>query len=130
MFCCATTGTRSEGGWIVAAVVGWRMVIAGQRKAWVGGASRLAWSFLPAENPLAAKAYCCAIVGLVPGLGLLAGALAVWLGVWGWRVGRTLPRRAGVVHAKVSCFLGGCEFVTHLLALLCFTVGAYQRSAQ
>lgn len=105
------------------------MVALKRRDSLVAGASRLAWSFLPTGNPPAARAYCCAIVGLVPGLGLLAGSLALVFGVWGWRVGCRLPRRMGLVHAKVSCLLGLCEVLSHTLAVLCFAAGARATAA-
>jgi hypothetical protein len=68
-------------------------------------------SFLPDGNPHARRAYLCAVVGLVPGLGLVLGPLAVVFGVLGRRAALRDEFRRGLGHAYVSRILGAFEFV-------------------
>jgi hypothetical protein len=68
-------------------------------------------SFLPDGNPHARRAYLCAVVGLVPGLGLVLGPLAVVFGVLGHRAALRDEFRRGLGHAYVSRLMGAVEFV-------------------
>src|SRR5215210_4609868 len=68
-------------------------------------------SFLPDGNPHARRAYLCAVVGLIPGLGVLLGPLAVVFGVLGRRAALRDEFRRGLGHAYVSRLVGALEFV-------------------
>jgi len=76
-------------------------------------------SFLPDGNPTACRAYVCALLGLVPGLGLLFGPPAVVLGVLGVRAARHDEHGRGLGHAWASCVLGEVEFVCGAAGWLC-----------
>jgi hypothetical protein len=68
-------------------------------------------SFLPDGNPNARRAYLCAILGLVPGLGLVFGPLAIVFGILGRRAALRDEFHRGLGHAWVSRVLGTIEFV-------------------
>ena len=68
-------------------------------------------SFLPDGNPNARRAYLCAIVGLVPGLGVLFGPAAVFFGFLGRRTALRDEYQRGLGHAWISRALGSFEFV-------------------
>jgi hypothetical protein len=75
-------------------------------------------SFLPLRNPRARFAYLSALVGLVPGLGLLAGPFAMVYGWLGLRAGRTESVAGnGLGHAVVSMVLGSMEMVANAVGL-------------
>ena len=73
--------------------------------------SEIPVSFLPDGNPNARRAYLCAILGLVPGLGLVFGPLAVVFGIYGRRAALRDEFHRGLGHAWVSRILGTIEFV-------------------
>ena len=68
-------------------------------------------SFLPDGNPNARRAYLCAVVGLIPGLGVLLGPFAILFGVLGRRAALRDEFRRGLGHAYVSRVLGAVEFI-------------------
>lgn len=68
-------------------------------------------SFLPDGNPNARRAYLCAILGLVPGLGLFFGPPAVAFGLVGRRAALRDEFQRGLGHAWVSRRLGAVELV-------------------
>jgi hypothetical protein len=76
-------------------------------------------SFLPAGNPHARRAYLCAVVGLVPGLGLLLGPLAFVFGVLGRRAALRDEFRRGLGHAYVSRVVGAVEFIVGAAGWAC-----------
>ena len=68
-------------------------------------------SFLPDGNPNARRAYLCAVVGLIPGLGLLLGPPAIVFGILGRRAALRDEFRRGLGHAYVSRVLGAVEII-------------------
>jgi hypothetical protein len=79
-------------------------------------------SFLPDGNPNARRAYLCAIIGLVPGLGVLFGPLAIIFGVLGRRAALRDEVHRGLGHAWVSRILGAIEFVCGAAGWACLAV--------
>jgi hypothetical protein len=79
--------------------------------------SDLPVTFLPQGNPHARRAYLCAVLGLIPGCGLLLGLPAIVFGRLGYRAGKADPASRGVGHAFVSMLLGGLEILVNSLAL-------------
>ena len=76
-------------------------------------------SFLPEGNPHARRAYLCAVIGLIPGLGLLLGPPAVVFGMLGRRAALRDEFRSGLGHAYVSRVLGAIEFVFGVAGWAC-----------
>lgn len=81
-------------------------------------------SFLPEGNPAARRAYLCAVIGLVPGLGVVFGLPAVLFGVLGRRAALRDEGRRGLGHAYVSRLVGAVEFVTGAAGLACLAKAA------
>src|SRR4051812_44657309 len=81
--------------------------------------SEIPVSFLPEGNPNAARAYVCALLGLVPGLGLILGPPAVVFGVLGRRAALRDEFRRGLGHAYVSRFMGMVEFACNVAGGAC-----------
>ena len=79
--------------------------------------SELPVSFLPEGNRPAKYAYVAALVGLVPGVGLVCGPVALVLGQVGRRRARADEQKRGVGHAALSVMLGGLEAVCNALGL-------------
>ena len=75
--------------------------------------SEIPVSFLPEGNPPARRAYICALLGLIPGLGLLFGPLAIGFAVAGFRVANADEFHRGRGHAKISRLLGILEIVSN-----------------
>jgi hypothetical protein len=76
-------------------------------------------SFLPTGNPYARWAYLCAVIGLVPGLGLVFGPPAVLLGILGRRAALRDEQQRGLGHAFVSRLAGSVEFASGLAGWAC-----------
>ena len=76
-------------------------------------------SFLPAGNVNARRGYLCALVGLVPGLGVLFGPLAIVFGAIGLRAARRDEQQRGYGHAYVSRLAGAVEFVCAVAGWAC-----------
>jgi hypothetical protein len=70
-------------------------------------------SFLPEGNLPARWAYIFALLGLIPGLGLLFGPLAIGFAVAGFRVAAADEFHRGRGHAKMSRLLGALEIVSN-----------------
>lgn len=68
-------------------------------------------TFLPQGNPNARRAYLCAILGLIPVLGLLLGPFAVLFGIFGFRFAKKDPDSRGIGHAFLSMILGLLETI-------------------
>ena len=79
-------------------------------------------SFLPLGNPNARRAYVCAVLGLIPGLGLVLGVPAVIFGILGRRAALRDEHHRGLGHAYVSRLVGGVEFVCNAAGLACLTM--------
>jgi hypothetical protein len=84
--------------------------------------SEIPVSFLPEGNPTARKAYLCAVIGLIPGLGLLCGPLAIILGILGRCDALRDEHQRGLGHAYVSRLLGGVEFACNAAGVMCITI--------
>src|SRR5438045_2397887 len=76
-------------------------------------------SFLPDGNPNARRAYPCAVIGLIPGLGLVFGSPAVVFGVLGRRAALRDEFRRGLGHAYVSRLVGAVEFASNVAGWWC-----------
>src|SRR5947199_6042948 len=83
--------------------------------------SEIPVSFLPDGNPNARRAYLCAILGLVPGLGLFFGPPAIAFGLLGRRAARRDEFHRGLGHAWVSRVLGAVEFACNAAGWACVT---------
>ena len=70
-------------------------------------------TFLPVGNPQARRAYLCAVIGLIPGFGLLLGLPALLFGWLGYRAGKADPAHRGMGHAFVSIVLGILEIIVN-----------------
>ena len=81
--------------------------------------SEIPVSFLPEANPIACWAYLCAVIGLIPGLGLLCGPPAVLLGILGRRAALRDEQHRGLGHAYVSRLVGCVEFGCNAVGLAC-----------
>jgi len=86
--------------------------------------SEIPVSFLPEGNPTACKAYICAVIGLIPGLGLLFGPPAIILGFLGRRAALKDEHHRGKGHAYVSRLVGGVELVCNLAGAIVLATAA------
>ena len=66
--------------------------------------------FFPRGNVWAGIGYTAAVGGLVPGLGLVLGPVALVGGTLGGRRARSDPERRGTSHATAAVLLGWLEF--------------------
>jgi hypothetical protein len=78
-------------------------------------------TFLPEGNPNARTAYICAMVGLIPGLGLVLGPPAVIYGRRGYAAAKKELEGKGIAHSWISILLGGLETVLSVAGL--FLIG-------
>lgn len=72
--------------------------------------AELPLTFLPQSNRQARIAYICALIGLIPAVGLLIGPVAAVFGWLGFRKAGQLPNKDGIGHSFVSIVLGLLEF--------------------
>lgn len=86
--------------------------------------SEIPVSFLPEGNRNARWAYLLALFGLIPGLGIVLGPLAIALGAVGVRAARRDEHRRGLGHAWAGCVLGEVEFVCGIAGWACLANGA------
>jgi hypothetical protein len=77
--------------------------------------------FLPERNRAARWSYVAVMVGLVPLIGLVAGAVAVGFGIAGWVAYRRQPAVQGGGHSLVGIILGSIECLCNALALICWS---------
>ena len=77
-------------------------------------------TFLPQGNPHARRAYLCAVIGLIPGCGLVLGLPAIIFGRLGYRAGKADAGQRGAGHAYVSMLLGTLELLVNGVALALF----------
>jgi hypothetical protein len=80
-------------------------------------------TFLPQGNPSARRAYLCAIIGILPGLGLLLGPFALFFGFFGYRFAKRDTESRGIGHALLSMILGVLETVFNALGV--YFLGRY-----
>lgn len=74
---------------------------------------------IPYKNVAALVGYYTSIGALIPVVGLIAGPVAVWLGVKGLKAVKADPRVHGTVHSWVAIVLGGlASFAYWGIALL------------
>jgi len=66
-----------------------------------------------AHNPPGVAAYRCALYGLIPVAGLFLGALALILGIFGYRRARADAEKKGIGHAWTGIILGALELVSN-----------------
>ena len=86
--------------------------------------SELPHSFLPDGNPAARRGYLFALFGLIPGLGIVCGPLAVILGFIGRRTARRDEQERGKGHAYASRVLGVLEIVCNAAGWFVLASGA------
>jgi hypothetical protein len=75
--------------------------------------SEIPVSFLPEGNPPARRAYICALLGLIPGLGLVFGPIAIGFATAGLKVAAADEFHRGRGHSKISRLLGSLEIVSN-----------------
>lgn len=79
--------------------------------------SEIPIGFLPVGNPRARTAYRCALIGLIPIVGLILGPPAVVYGRLGYRDAKAGLEGKGLGHSFISMVLGGMETVANGLGL-------------
>src|SRR5262249_41475050 len=79
--------------------------------------SEIPVSFLPEGNPAARHGYLFAIVGLIPGLGLVCGLPALVFGILGGRAAHRDEFERGMGHAYFSRLAGTFEFICNATGL-------------
>lgn len=79
-------------------------------------------SRIPKNRP-AVLAYRCAVVGLVPVIGLLMGIFAIVLGFLGRRRFYADPEQRGLGHAVAAIVLGVLELLTNGVGLALIWIG-------
>jgi hypothetical protein len=86
--------------------------------------SEIPVSFLPDGNPNARRAYLCAVLGLIPGLGIIFGPPALMFGFVGRRAALRDEFRRGLGHAYVSRLLGVVEVACAAAGWACVGMAA------
>ena len=79
--------------------------------------SEMTVTFLPKGNPRARTAYLCAVIGLIPGVGLFLGPPAILFGRLGYVAAKKRLEGKGAGHAFASMILGGMETVANGVGL-------------
>ena len=83
--------------------------------------SQVPVSFLPEGNRSARWAYLSAIFGIIPGLGIAFGPVAVVLSFFAARVAAKDEFNRGKGHANISRFFGSIETVTSVAGWACLS---------
>ena len=78
---------------------------------------------IPYKNGMALAAYYCAIVGLIPPLGMVLGVLALIFGIAGLKHKSQHPRHGGSVHAIVGIVLGCLSALGYWVLLILMMTG-------
>jgi len=78
---------------------------------------------LPYNNPPALYGYRCAVVGLIPALGLPLGLAAIILGFIGWRRAKINTEIKGAGHAATAVVLGSLEVVVNATGFVFIWIG-------
>jgi hypothetical protein len=86
--------------------------------------SEIPVSFLPDGNPNARRAYLCAVLGLIPGLGIIFGPPAMIFGLVGRRAALRDEFRRGLGHAYISRLLGVVEVACAAAGWACVGMAA------
>ncbi|MBM4109104.1 MAG: hypothetical protein FJ255_09905 [Phycisphaerae bacterium] len=68
-------------------------------------------TLIPYRNPAALTGYYVGVLALIPGVGLVAGPIAVLLGIAGLRHARACAHARGRAHAWVAIALGSLTFL-------------------
>lgn len=87
-----------------------------------GARPSLVANFVPYRNPRALIAYYCAIFGLVPGVGLILGPVAIIFGVFGATYAEAHPHTKGMYHALLAVVLGTFELTAHVVVPLTLVI--------
>ena len=76
-------------------------------------------------NRRAFVAYRCAVVGLIPGVGLIAGPVAVGLGIYAWARDRTQVDFTALGQTKAAVVLGAATAWTNWVGLTLMLLGMW-----
>lgn len=79
-------------------------------------------AIIPFRNGPALAAYYTAVASLIPGVGLLAGPVALALGIAGLRLRKREPHRKGSVHAWIGIIVGALVTLAHAAVILLVVV--------
>ncbi len=74
-------------------------------------------TFLPEGNEHARRAYICAIIGMMPVVGIVLGPAGFVFGWLGYRAAHRSCGGKGLGHAVVSMILGGLETIANAVGL-------------
>lgn len=85
--------------------------------------SEIPVSFLPDGNKPARIAYICALLGLIPGVGLILGWPALIFGTLGMRFARRDEHQRGLGHSRVSQIAGLAEILFQSLGAFLLASG-------
>ncbi|MCD4783806.1 MAG: zinc ribbon domain-containing protein [Candidatus Eremiobacteraeota bacterium] len=73
---------------------------------------------IPYKNPYSLISYYLAVFSLIPGIGLILGSIAFFLGMKGLRFYQEHPESGGKIHSWVGIILGGiCGFGSIILVI-------------
>jgi hypothetical protein len=84
---------------------------------------------VPYKNPNALMAYYAAVFAVIPGLGLILGPVALFLGLAGLRYYKQYPVVKGVVHAWIGIVGGAGCCLIYLVFLAYMLVGMFNMPA-
>jgi hypothetical protein len=74
--------------------------------------------FIPYRNTMALVAYYLGVFGLIPGVGILLGPLALILGILGLRDFMTRENAGGIGHAVTGIVLGVIAIVEQVVLIV------------
>jgi hypothetical protein len=74
-------------------------------------------------NRTAVIAYRCAAYGLLPGIGLLLGPLAILFGIVGYRRFKAAPASRGASHSVAAIVLGSMELLSNGAGFIFLWIG-------
>jgi hypothetical protein len=78
---------------------------------------------VPHKNLTAIRSYHVGVIGLIPGLGLVLGPVALALGVFGVRYGKANRAARESGHAAVGILLGALELLFNGAGLILMLIG-------
>lgn len=81
---------------------------------------------IPYENGFALAGYYCGVFGLIPGLGLILGPLALIFGIVGVRNKSRHPERGGTAHAIVGIVLGTLATLANWIVAILILIGSFK----
>lgn len=85
---------------------------------------------IPYKNKSALIGYYTSIGSLIPVVGLIAGPVAIWLGVKGLKAVKSDPRVHGTAHAWVAIILGSISTLLYWGLVLLAVIGAIVSSGR